>query len=305
MILDSSLFKQLTDIAGEKNVLVNEPMSLHTSFRMGGPADFMVFPSNADQLSQIVKLCGYNKISFFVMGNGTNLIVKEKGIRGVVIKMRGNFEAFSIAGNEITAEAGILLSRLSDIAMENCLTGLEFASGIPGTLGGAVYMNAGAYGPEMKDVVIKVRYMDDKGDILEASGEKLSFGYRTSFLQNMKGLLLDATIKLDYGDREKIKLSMDDLNSRRRVSQPLDMPSAGSVFRRPAGYYTGKLIQDCGLKGAHIGGAEVSEKHCGFIVNTGNATANDVISLVKYIQKTVFEKFGVELVEEVKIVGED
>jgi UDP-N-acetylmuramate dehydrogenase len=209
-----------------------------------------------------------------------------------------------VDGNYIESESGVLLSKLANMALQNGLTGLEFASGIPGTVGGAVVMNAGAYGGEMKDVVIETKYIDEKGNINIITGEQHGFGYRTSIFQRTNKIIVNSKFKLKYGDKNKIKEEMDDLNKRRRDKQPLEMPSAGSIFRRPEGYYAGKLIQDSGLAGYSIGGAQVSPKHCGFIVNTGNATAQDVLQLIKHIQETVKSKFGVELQTEVKVVGE-
>ncbi|HEX3027751.1 MAG TPA: UDP-N-acetylmuramate dehydrogenase, partial [Clostridia bacterium] len=235
----------------------------------------------------------------------SNLIVRDKGIRGIVIKICGNLAGFSVRDDIIEAETGILLSRLSNVAAENSLRGLEFASGIPGTLGGAVVMNAGAYIGEMKDVVFETDYIDTEGEIRTVKDEQHKFGYRTSFIQKTGGIVLKSKVKLKFGDKTAIKSLMDDLNQRRKDKQPLEYPSAGSVFKRPEGFYAGKLIEDCGLKGFMLGGAEVSLKHCGFIINTNNATASDVINLIRHIQETVKSKFGIELQTEVKIVGEE
>jgi len=295
----------ISNIAGKENVFIDEPMSKHTSFKVGGNADLLVLPQNADQLIEIVEICKERQCPFFVMGNGTNLIVKDKGIRGVVIKTFGGLQNFKVDDDIIEAESGILLSKLSNIALKNSLTGLEFASGIPGTLGGAVTMNAGAYHGEMKDVVVWTRYLDKQGLVKEIEDEQHQFGYRTSFIQKNGGIILKSRLNLRKGNSSEIKAMMEDLEKRRKDKQPLDMPSAGSVFKRPEGYYAGQLIENCGLRGYSIGGAQVSNKHCGFIVNNGNATAEDVITLIKFVQDTVKAKFGVELQTEVKIVGED
>jgi UDP-N-acetylmuramate dehydrogenase len=287
------------------SLLIDEPMKNHTSFKVGGPADILAEPGDIQQVGSIINICRSEGIPYFVMGNGTNLIVRDKGIRGVVVKLLDKFGRCTVEDNIIKAEAGILLSRLSNFALNNGLTGLEFASGIPGTMGGAVTMNAGAYGPEIKDVVFRTEYMDGTGEIKTLEGAEHKFGYRTSVLQQNGGIVLKSEFHLEKGDRTKIKEKMDELNKRRKSTQPLEMPSAGSVFRRPAGFYTGKLIQDCGLKGFEINGAQVSNKHCGFIVNTGNAAAEDIIRLIKHIQDTVKAAYRVDLQTEVKIVGEE
>jgi len=238
------------------------------------------------------------------MGNGTNLIVRDKGIRGIVIKILEGFKNIRIEENVIEAEAGVLLSELSKFALSKELGGFEFAHGIPGTFGGAVCMNAGAYGSEIKDVVFKTEIMDNKGNVSKIEGDAHQFGYRKSYIQENGYIVLKSWIRLRKEEKSKIKELMTDLDGRRKDKQPLDMPSAGSVFRRPEGFFVGKLIEDSGLKGYTIGGAQVSSKHCGFIVNAGNAKTKDVTDLILYIQKTIKEKFDVELITEVKIVGE-
>lgn len=293
------------EIVGAGNVYIDEPMKRHTSFKVGGPADILVTPNTMDHLGKILEICKKHSIPFFIMGNGTNLIVRDKGIRGVVIKILDRFNKWEVKGEIITAEAGILLSRLSTVALTHGLTGLEFASGIPGTLGGAVTMNAGAYDGEMKDVVMSTRYIDKQGVIKTVEGIQHQFGHRDSFIQREGGIVLSTRLQLKKGNREEIRAKMNELNRRRKDKQPLEMPSAGSVFRRPEGHYTGKLVEDCGLKGYRIGGAQVSEKHCGFIVNAGDASAEDIVTLIGAVQNNVKEKFGVELNTEVKIVGEE
>jgi len=300
-----NVIKLVTDIVGPENIKTDEPMKNHTSFKVGGNADIMVLPENDIQIAKIVEVCEREGIPFFIMGNGTNIIVRDKGIRGVVIKTCGRLERYVVNDCVIEAESGILLSKLAEIALEHGLTGLEFASGIPGSLGGAVVMNAGAYDGAMKDVVIRTEYISRDGLTRILKGDEHRFGYRTSFIQEEGGIVLRSWIKLQKGNKEDIKALMDDLNERRKSKQPLEMPSAGSVFKRPPGCFTGRLIENCGLKGYRIGGAEVSTKHCGFIVNAGGATANDVISLIRYIQDRIKSEYGIELQTEVKIVGED
>lgn len=295
----------LSQMAGGGNVLTDEPMSRHTSFRIGGPADILVAPGDAESLAAIRTACAGRDIPVFVMGNGTNLIVRDKGIRGVVIKIRENMSGYEVEGEYITAQAGILLSRLSRVALENGLAGLEFAEGIPGTLGGAVAMNAGAYDGEMSMVVESTEYLCPDGKVTVLDNRQHCFGKRSSFIQDHKGVALKSRVRLRRGDREQIRAKTEGFGAMRREKQPLDMPSAGSVFKRPEGYYAGKLVQDCGLRGFRIGGAEVSCLHCGFIVNTGNATASDVILLIGHIRDTVRARFGVELQTEVKVVGEE
>ncbi|TYQ16402.1 UNVERIFIED_CONTAM: UDP-N-acetylmuramate dehydrogenase [Acetivibrio alkalicellulosi] len=305
LLQKKTLVFMMENILGSENIMVDEPMKNHCSFKVGGNADFLVTPVSVYQLSEIIKLCKKENIPIFIMGNGTNLIVSDKGIRGVVVKIYDNMSSYNIKDDILTVEAGMLLSKVSNIALENELTGLEFASGIPGTLGGAVAMNAGAYDGEMKNVVIKTEYIDNDGNIKTITGDEHQFGYRTSCILKNSGIVLKSSLKLEKGERREIEALMNDLKNRRNDKQPLDMPSAGSVFKRPEGYFAGKLIQDCNLKGYKIGGAQVSDKHCGFIVNTGEATASDIKQLIKHIQHTIKSSYGVELQTEVRIVGEE
>lgn len=288
-----------------ENILVNEPMKNHTSFRIGGPADMMVLPRSIEEVRFVMDTCSGEGFPCHVIGNGTNLLVRDGGIRGIVIKTGGCLKNYEVNGNVITAEAGISLAKLADIAFQQGFEGLEFASGIPGTLGGAVVMNAGAYGSEMKNVVVETEYLDCNGVIARVSGAEHEFGYRRSIFQYNGGVVLKTVIRLAEGDRDRIKERMNDFNSRRKEKQPLNLPSAGSVFKRPEGFYAGKLIEDSGLKGYKIGGAEVSSLHSGFIVNSAGASAADVINLIKLIQCTVKDKFGVDLQTEIKIMGEE
>lgn len=301
---NKELVKKLTSIMGEESVLIDEPMGKHTSFKIGGPADIMVSPSNSAQLGEIIKDCISFNIPYMVMGNGTNLLVSDKGIRGVVIKIYENMDNCTVNGEFVEFEAGMLISKASKIAYQNSLSGLEFAEGIPGTVGGAVTMNAGAYIGEMAMVVIKTEYMDANGDIITVTGKEHDFSYRSSIIQKTKGIVLKTQLKLNNGDASKIKELMDDFNFKRRDKQPLEWPSAGSVFKRPKGHFVGKLIDDCGLRGYSIGDAQISNKHSGFIINTGKATCKEVLDLINHIQRTVKDQFDVELEPEIRIIGD-
>ncbi|WES36634.1 UDP-N-acetylmuramate dehydrogenase [Ruminiclostridium papyrosolvens DSM 2782] len=305
VILQNEEFVQkLVYVAGKDGVSVNEPMANHTSFKIGGPADIMTYPGNSNQLVNIVKECVKSNIPYMVMGNGTNLLVSDKGIRGVVIKIYDNLAAFKVDNDTIELEAGMLVSKASKLALEYSLTGLEFAEGIPGTVGGAVTMNAGAYIGEMCMVVHQTEYMDGEGNIITITGDEHCFSYRSSIIQKSKGIVLKTRLKLQKGDSVNIKEKMDEFNFKRRDKQPLEWPSAGSVFKRPQGYFVGKLIDDCGLRGYGIGGAQISDKHSGFIINRGGATCSDVLALIKHIQTTVDERFGVQLEPELRIIGD-
>lgn len=292
-------------LLGERNVRIDEPMSNHTSFKLGGPADILVTPQSKEQLLHILDYCKKNTIPFYIIGNGSNLVVRDKGIRGLVIKLFKNFNDIKVEGRVICAQAGALLSTIAYTAYENGLEGFEFAHGIPGCLGGAVTMNAGAYGGEIKDVVFKTDFINENGEVITIKDEEHQFSYRDSYIQKNHGVVIRSWIKLRDGNKEEIKARMEDLLQRRKDKQPLEMPSAGSVFKRPEGFYAGKLIEDCGLRGYSIGGAQVSEKHCGFIVNTGNAKTQDVLDLIAHIQSKVKDKFNVDLNTEVRIIGEE
>ena len=289
---------------GSDNVRLHEPMKKHTTFRIGGPADYYLCPHSTEELQKILQICRENKLEFFILGNGSNLLVSDKGYRGVVIQLWKNFSDIETEDNTITAKAGALLSKVAAEALEESLTGMEFASGIPGTMGGAVMMNAGAYGGEMKDIIREVTVLTREGELLTLSKEEMNFGYRTSVVKEKGYVVISAELQLRKGDREEIRKVMDELKERRVTKQPLDMPSAGSTFKRPEGYFAGKLIMDAGLRGFSVGGAQISEKHCGFVVNKGDATAADVLGLIGEVQKRVQEKFGVALEPEVKFLGE-
>ena len=289
---------------GAERVIFDEPMSKHTTFRIGGPADVFAMPETYEQIGEILKLCKAEGLPFFVLGNGSNLLVSDKGYRGVIIQMDRNMQEIRLEGNTIRACAGALLSSIAVAARNASLTGFEFAGGIPGTLGGACMMNAGAYGGEMKDVLKEVMVMTRDGEILTLPAEKLEMGYRTSIIKKMGYLVLEAVISLEKGDEEAIRDRMKELSDLRTQKQPLDLPSAGSTFKRPEGYFAGKLIMDSGLRGCRIGGAQVSEKHCGFVVNADGATAGDVRALMDHVIQVVKEKYGVTLEPEVKFLGD-
>lgn len=289
---------------GKERVIFDEPMSKHTTFRIGGPADIFAMPETYEQIGGILKLCKAENLPFFVLGNGSNLLVSDQGYRGVIIQMDRNMQDIRLEGEEIHAGSGALLSSIAVEARNASLTGFEFAGGIPGTLGGACVMNAGAYGGEMKDVLKEVTVMTRDGEILTIPAEKLEMGYRTSVIKKNGYLVLDAAISLKKGDEEAIRARMKELSDLRIQKQPLELPSAGSTFKRPEGYFAGKLIMDSGLRGCRIGGAQVSEKHCGFVVNTGGATAGDVKALMDHVIQVVKEKYGVTLEPEVKFLGD-
>lgn len=303
--MNDTIIKLISETLGNTAVSVGDSMSSHTTFKIGGPADLIVEPANKNQLAAILGMARQFDLPCFVMGNGSNLLVGDKGIRGVVIKVSNAMSDYETDGEYISAESGIKLSRLANVALSDSLSGLEFASGIPGTLGGAVFMNAGAYGGEMKDVVREVTYVDKKTlEIKTIMNNECDFGYRQSFFSKSGNIICGALLKLNAGSADEIKAKMAELSIKRTEKQPLDKPSAGSTFKRPEGYFAGTLIQDCGLKGHKIGGAEVSEKHAGFVINSGGATARDVLDLIEYVKAEVANKYGVELEPEVRMVGE-
>lgn len=301
----SRVYQRLIDRIPSERVLVNESMKKHTSFRIGGPADIMVLPTDPQEIRYVIQLCKELSIPFYVMGNGSNLLVRDKGIRGLVMKIASNFSDIKIEGTKVTAQAGVLLSVLSKKTVQHSLKGLEFASGIPGTLGGAVAMNAGAYGGEMKDVVTSVWAMDYSGNDRHLDYDDLKFGYRTSAIQQDKLIVIEVDMQLEEGDKQESMELIAELTRRRREKQPLSYPSAGSTFKRPVGYYAGKLIQDAGLKGLRVGDAQVSDLHAGFIINLGNATAKDVLELIHIVKEKVKSEFNVDMQPEIKIIGEE
>lgn len=284
-------------------VLENEPMSSHTSFKTGGNADIFIKADRAENIIKAVKILENENIPYFIMGNGSNLLVSDKGIEGAVIEIGSLMNNITVNGDKIYAEAGALLSSLSAAAADNSLTGLEFASGIPGSVGGAVFMNAGAYDGEIKNVIVSARVITREGNIITLSKDELNLSYRHSVIEERGLIVIGAEFKLMPGCQDEIRKKMADFASRRREKQPLNYPSAGSTFKRPEGYFAGKLIEESGLKGKKIGGAQVSEKHAGFIINTGNANSSDISALIDCCIETVYNKFGVVMKPEVRIIG--
>ncbi len=293
----------LSAVIDKNRILKDEPMKDHISFKVGGPADFMVIPENREELIAVLNCCRENELPFYVMGNGSNLLVKDGGYRGVMIKTR-QLDHIHVEGTTITAEPGALLKDVAEAAWQNSLTGMEFASGIPGSIGGAAVMNAGAYDGEMKDIISEIEVVTEDGSLKRLSLEECALGYRKSIIQEKPWYITRITLHLEEGDADVIRDTMDDLNHRRASKQPLEYPSAGSTFRRPEGYFAGKLVQDCGFKGYSVGGAQVSEKHSGFVINKDNATAEDILTLIKEIQDKVKADFGVEMRTEVIVIGE-
>ena len=302
--MNSEIRKMFCDLLGEDRVFTEEAMSQHTTFKIGGPADYFLMPDKGEDVGRVIKICKEKEIPYFILGNGSNLLVGDGGYRGAVIQIYRNMSSVTVEGNEITAQAGALLSAVAAAAKNASLTGFEFAGGIPGTIGGAVVMNAGAYGGEMKDVLTEVTVMNAEGDIFTLPTEELELGYRTSIIKTAGYIVLEAKIRLKEGDPEVIRETMKDLTIRRTTKQPLEYPSAGSTFKRPEGYFAGKLIMDSGLAGYQVGGAQVSEKHCGFVINAGDATARDVRTLMDNVRDIVYKKYGGTLEPEVKFLGE-
>lgn len=294
----SALTREIPGIS----VFADEPMKNHTSFKIGGPADVFISPQTEEEVISAVDFLQKEGIDYIVTGNGSNLLVSDDGIRGCVLSLGKNFSRLNCIDDTIYASAGTLLSRIAALALENSLTGFEFASGIPGSLGGAIVMNAGAYGGEMKDVIVTTKYIDTDGTIKKCTRTEHEFLYRKSRFGNGE-IILSSSIKLQNGNQSDIKSVMNDLAARRKEKQPIDLPSAGSTFKRPDGYFAAKLIDDAGLRGYRTGDAMVSQKHCGFVVNMGNATFDDVTKLMAHIQDVVYQKFGVNLEPEVKIIG--
>lgn len=301
--MNQMIADELRRIAGADNITTDEPMDRHTSFRIGGPADYFAAPQTREQITELLSFCEREGVPYFLMGNGSNLLVGDEGYRGLIIQLWRNFSRIDLDGNVITAQAGAMLSAVARTAALEGLAGMEFASGIPGTIGGAAVMNAGAYGGEMRQIIRSVTMITADHSFAEKSNEEMEFGYRTSYAQKNNCIILGAVIELDRGDKDQIMEKIEDLRMQRVLKQPLDLPSAGSTFKRPSGYYAGKLIMDAGLRGFTVGGAQVSEKHCGFVVNRGGATAADVCALMREVRRRVKEMTGVELEPEVKMIG--
>lgn len=295
---------ELKQILPPDAVLIDEPMSKHTTFQIGGPADCFVMPSSVDEAVAVIKTIHKHNVPYIMLGNGSNLLVMDKGIRGIVVNLSERFAKISCEGNKIFAQCGALMADVSKFAGSKSLTGLEFAVGIPGSVGGGIFMNAGAYGGELKNVITSVTAIDPDGNIVKYTNEQSEFGYRHSIFQDNKNLILEVELTLKQGDPTEIQAEMDDLTQRRESKQPLEMPSAGSTFKRPPGYFAGTLIDQTGLKGLTVGGAQVSKKHAGFVVNIGGATAQDVLDLIKEVQDRVYAAHGVKLYPEVRMIGE-
>ena len=302
--MKQEFYEKLSKIVEKEQILIEEPMKKHTTFRIGGPAEYLILPQTAEEIADVVKLCRQEEIPWYIVGNGSNLLVADEGVRGVVIQLLRNFNQIQVEGCQIRMQAGAQNAAVAKRALDASLTGFEFAAGIPGTIGGAVVMNAGAYGGEMKDILKEVTVLDQNGMIRTIPAEELELGYRTSIIARKGYVVLEAVIVLKTGDPKEIKAAIDDLKEKRITKQPLEYPSAGSTFKRPEGYFAGKLIMDAGLRGFSVGGAQISEKHCGFVINKGNATAKDVTELMDETKKIVMEKFGVALEPEVKRLGQ-
>lgn len=303
--MEELFYQKLTDILSQEQIKLKEPMGNHTSLHIGGEADYYVIPEKSEQIRDVIHLCRQENIPYFILGNGSNLLVSDCGYRGLILKLGENFSSIHIKEDgTVNAQAGVLLSKLANAVAEQSLTGFEFASGIPGTLGGAVTMNAGAYDGEMKQCLTGAKVMDEDGNILNLNIDELQLGYRTSILQKKAYIVLEAELKFVQGDKAKIREKMNELNRQRREKQPLEQYSAGSTFKRPQGYFAGKLIGDAGLRGYQVGGAAVSEKHCGFVINKENATAKEFMTVINDVIRIVEEKFGVRLEPEVKFLGD-
>ena len=302
--MNLEFYNKLIQTIEEKRVFIDEPMMKHTTFRVGGPADYFVMPKTTEEVKAVVTLCQQVEMPYYVLGNGSNLLVGDKGYRGVIIQIYKEMNDITVDDTIIKTQAGALLSKVGNVASEAGLAGFEFASGIPGTVGGAVVMNAGAYGGEMKDILLSATVLTQGGEILTLYNSELELGYRTSIIAKKGYIVLEAEYQLQKGDKEVIRTRMDELKVQRVTKQPLEYPSAGSTFKRPEGYFAGKLIQDAGLRGFQVGGAQVSEKHCGFVINKEQATAADIAELMKQVSDKVLQEFGVKLEPEVKVLGE-
>lgn len=302
-MISETVVKALEQFLPAENIYCKEPMKKHTTFRIGGEADLFLRMENSGQLKNVQDYLQKLRIPYYVLGNGSNLLVSDAGYSGVILEIADKMNTIRVEGNSIIAQAGALMSKIAHVAYEHGLTGFEFAAGIPGTIGGGVVMNAGAYGGELKNVVTAVEVLNQNGEFLSLDNQTMEFGYRTSILKKHPFIVTEVRITLQEGCKEDIKATMDDLAAKRREKQPLEYPSAGSTFKRPEGYFAGKLIMDAGLRGYQVGGAQVSEKHCGFVINKGGATAADVKQLVADVQKEVKKQFDVELEPEVIFLG--
>lgn len=302
--MNSSIYDYIKEIIPEENILFDEPMSRHTTFRVGGSAKCLLRVSSKEQMMKLVPFLQVTDQEYFVLGNGSNLLVGDKGYPGIIVKLESTMGSVAVEDGRMRVPAGTLLSQTAAVARDSGLTGMEFASGIPGTVGGGIVMNAGAYGGEMKQIVESVEVMNREGEILVLDNDTMEFGYRTSVIKNRPFIVLETVLRLVPDNREKITARMEELAAKRREKQPLEYASAGSTFKRPEGYFAGKLIMDAGLRGFSIGGAQVSEKHCGFVINKGTALAADIREVIEEVQRRVKEKFGVTLEREVIYLGE-
>ncbi|MEE0171832.1 MAG: UDP-N-acetylmuramate dehydrogenase [Dorea formicigenerans] len=303
--MNQNFYDKLNNVIAKDSILIDEPMSRHTTFRVGGPADFFVTPKAKEEVRDVICICKEAGMPYYIIGNGSNLLVSDAGYRGVIVQIYKEMNEVKVEGDLVKAQAGALLSGIAAKALGAELSGFEFASGIPGTIGGACVMNAGAYGGEMKDVLESVTVLTGEGKIIELGRNELELGYRTSVIAKKGYIVLGAVLKLERGDGEKIKTYMDELKEKRVTKQPLEYPSAGSTFKRPEGYFAGKLIEDAGLRGFQVGGAQVSEKHCGFVINRDHAAAADIMELMRQVQIRVKENSGVDLEPEVKRLGDE
>ena len=303
--MNQNFYDKLNNVIAKDSILTDELMSRHTTFRVGGPADFFVTPKTKEDVRDVIRVCKEVGMPYYIIGNGSNLLVSDAGYRGVIVQIYKEMNEVKVEGNLVKAQAGALLSGIAAKALGAELSGFEFASGIPGTIGGACVMNAGAYGGEMKDVLESVTVLTGEDKIIELGRNELELGYRTSVIAKKGYIVLGAVLKLERGDGEKIKTYMDELKEKRVTKQPLEYPSAGSTFKRPEGYFAGKLIEDAGLRGFQVGGAQVSEKHCGFVINRDHATAADIMELMRQVQIRVKENSGVDLEPEVKRLGDE
>ncbi len=302
-MISEAVIQALRKFVPEENICLQESMASHTTFRIGGLADCFVQLENTEQLIKIQKYLSQVGVPFFILGNGSNLLVSDAGFRGVILQIGPKMNRVTVEGNVIVAQAGASMAQIARTAMEHELTGMEFASGIPGTIGGGVVMNAGAYGGELSQIVTQVNVVNNEGEIMELDNETMEFGYRTSTIRNNPFTVTEVILRLEKGDRRQIRERMEELAAKRREKQPLEYPSAGSTFKRPAEHYAGQLIMEAGLRGFQCGGAKVSDKHCGFVINTGNATAEDVRKLIREVQARVKDQFNVDLETEVLFLG--
>lgn len=301
---NTSFYENIEKIVPKERLLFEEPMSRHTTFRVGGEAECMVLVEKEEELLKLVPFLNQTGQKFFILGNGSNLLVGDKGYRGIIIKLGEGMDQITVEGTRIRVQAGALLSKTAAAARDAGLSGMEFAAGIPGTIGGGVVMNAGAYDGEMKQVTESVKVMDTEGRIMVLDNDTMEFGYRTSIIKNRSFIVLEIVLQMKEGKKEEIQAKMNELMEKRQSRQPLSYPSAGSTFKRPEGYFAGKLIMDAGMRGYRIGGAQVSEKHCGFVINTGNATAADIREVIEEVQERVKERFHVTLEPEVIFLGD-